>query len=324
LEYKFLSSWNSTFTEKFYGLKRTSLNKFQINDYENKISEIIQSKKRLNKWQIISIVLINVGVKTYMKEKLDILYERNLPLVLTKKLDNKSWKYWFVKVYPIMSSFFKLIDVFYQILYLSGRTKSPTLTDSLLKVEYSRLNQFDYDLHEKKSLKSPGPLTMTSNSTKRPPTYGQHLTTILARYYSPLKAILANISTTIFPSAIFLLKFLEWWNSSEFASKLVRKQQNAIDKDIPPPKVSPGFGSEAKLQPSQNSAHCPICQKLITNPAVIETGYVFCYPCIYNHLSELSKQEGGRCPVTGVRLLGCRYLNESKSWKVDGIRRLMI
>lgn len=321
VEYKFLSTWNSTFTEKFYGLKRTSLNNFQINDVDNKIFEMIQKKKRLNKWQVLSIIFINIGLKIYLKEKLDILYEKNLPLVLTKKLNNKNWKYWFVKLYPIISSLFKLINVIFQILYLSGRTKCPTLSDYLLKVEYSRLNQFDYDLHEKQIKGSIDSNDKDSSLSKRPPTFGQYLTSILTKYYQPLRSIFSNVSTTIFPSAIFLLKFLEWWNSSEIASKLVKQQKNLIDKDIPPPKISSNSNSKFK---TQNSENCPICKNKITNPSIIETGYVFCYPCIYNYLSDLDEKEGGRCPISGVRLLGCRYLNDSKTWKIDGIRKLMI
>ena len=107
----------------------------------------------------------------------------------------------------------------------------------------------------------------------------------------------------------------------------------------------------------------------------IETGYVFCYTCIYNYLIESHKHikkkraeesdeesdnegdsdeesndfekpegtkegekeasadsnlvdqtdidKGGRCPITGRRLLACRWNSLTQEFEVDGIRRLI-
>lgn len=103
-------------------------------------------------------------------------------------------------------------------------------------------------------------------------------------------------------------------------------------------------------------------QKEMTNPAVIETGYVFDYSCIYNYLEKShiivakkveaeSKEEeeeeevhsdneegakgpkeeknydinkGGRCPITGQKLLGCKWNPLKEEWQIEGIRRLIL
>ena len=63
----------------------------------------------------------------------------------------------------------------------------------------------------------------------------------------------------------------------------------------------------------EDSKCCPICKEEITNPTAAQTGYVFCYPCIFKWVSEGGEGEG-RCPVTGVKLLT----------GAEGLRRLMI
>lgn len=96
---------------------------------------------------------------------------------------------------------------------------------------------------------------------------------------------------------------------------------------------------------------------------MIETGYVFDYMCIYNYLekshiivsergvnaedesesgSESENEDevgektsdnnekitidldlGGRCPITGKKLLGCKWNAIKQEWDIDGIRRLI-
>ena len=62
-----------------------------------------------------------------------------------------------------------------------------------------------------------------------------------------------------------------------------------------------------------DSKNCPICKEEIANPTATQTGYVFCYVCVFKWVGEGGEGEG-RCPVTGVKLLG----------GVEGLRRLMV
>lgn len=309
LEYYFLNKWNATFTDKFYGLKRASKVNVQVHN-QGQIFNLIEPQRRLSRAQILGSLLNLVGVD-YLKEKIDVLYEQlmaKVALRVLKPVDWKSWiKVYFVKIYPTFKKALRLLNLLCQVMYLSGRTKSPTLVDWLLKIEYTRITQFDHDLHEKPRAEK------VERRSLRPPSLGQQLTMMSRRYYEPLQAGVSQISTTAFPLAIFMLKFLEWWNSSEFASKLSSQR---FEKEIPPPPQDD--------KPLQNSEKCPLCQDEISNAAIIETGYVFCYPCITRHLTDGSAKHGGRCPITGQRLLGCRYDYAGKEWKVDGIRRLII
>jgi len=62
----------------------------------------------------------------------------------------------------------------------------------------------------------------------------------------------------------------------------------------------------------------PICTREITNPTVCQTGFVFCYPCVFRWVQGgedgAEEEKRDRCPVTGVRLLG----------GTEGLRRLMV
>nr|7T9X_A Chain A, Peroxisome assembly protein 12 [Bacteria]7T9X_B Chain B, Peroxisome assembly protein 12 [Bacteria] len=68
------------------------------------------------------------------------------------------------------------------------------------------------------------------------------------------------------------------------------------------------------------SEACPVCEKTVQNPCVLETGYVACYPCAISYLVN----NEGHCPVTNKKLLGCTYNKHTNKWEVvTGIRKLI-
>ena len=98
----------------------------------------------------------------------------------------------------------------------------------------------------------------------------------------------------------FRLQLLEWWYTSA-EHKLASQQKLPIPP--PPPLLAPHPNG---VSLPSDPAHCPLCRHKRTNPAMaVPTGYVFCYPCIFNHISQF-----GCCPVTRIPA------------NVDQIRRL--
>jgi peroxin-12 len=145
----------------------------------------------------------------------------------------------------------------------------------------------------------------------------------------------------LLPTSIFFLKFLEWWHASDFARQLSSKTAASIEfpppvSIKPPPPLPDGEEidrkreeletirkSLVKLPSSSDSGLCSICKRDVTNPAATQTGYVFCYPCVFRWVEHgevendnvgADENRKGRCPITGVRLLGGS----------EGLRRLMI
>jgi hypothetical protein len=94
----------------------------------------------------------------------------------------------------------------------------------------------------------------------------------------------------LLPTAIFFVKFLEWWYSPGSPARSFSAPPKGLA--IPPPSMlSPhpqgiAFDKEAY-------GICPICRKSIGNATALPSGYVFCYRCAYE---QVEKYE--RCPIT--------------------------
>ncbi|OUM54966.1 hypothetical protein BVG19_g4431 [[Candida] boidinii] len=349
IEYNTLKNWNSTFTEKFYGLKRVNDLKLKLDRTKSVTNDKFEKLRRLTRLQIIGSVLDIVGVP-YLSSKFDLLYEKIYPKFSMDQLRPfENWKdfiaYYFIKIYPVVKFIFKFINLLCQIFYISGKFNSPSFLTYLFKINYSRMSGYDYQLDDSRRSRFLNEKTVSSSRGAsgndrriRPPSVKEEFFQIYCNLIRPLKKTFLLTTSSIFPASIFLLKFLEWWNSSEFGRQLSTKSDDVSlimnDKEILPPTVLPSeistdkkiIKNSIKLGKFHNDRGiCYLCNEEIHNPAIIETGYVFCYPCIYKYLSEEEdKNKGGRCPITGKRLLGCRYSDNSKSWKISGIRRLMI
>jgi hypothetical protein len=107
--------------------------------------------------------------------------------------------------------------------------------------------------------------------------------------------------------AVFGFKALEWWYSSAEA----RLAATRALPPPPPPKPPPPHPRGCGLAPSSSSPGglCPLCRHAKAAPAALAvSGYVFCYACVFGHVSE-----HGCCPVTlmPARLDDVRRLYES-------------
>lgn len=61
---------------------------------------------------------------------------------------------------------------------------------------------------------------------------------------------------------------------------------------VPPPR--PAEPSQRGIALPLDKKLCPICEDNRTNPAALScSGFVFCYPCIHNYVTENSC-----CPIT--------------------------
>ncbi|KAK6465122.1 putative peroxisome assembly protein 12 [Scheffersomyces coipomensis] len=405
IEWYFMKYWQGSFTENFYGLKRVNQTPLSDNSkYNNgKLTQLVPAMIEENRvltgfQQFISVFEIT-GV-AYLSEKLNYTYEIWYTKYITNQLNvhetnskeenfKIQFKRKFVELYPYFQSAYRIGNFITTILYLSGNTKSPSLLTYLFRINYSRLSQYDYTKNEARSAKP----TLNDKKINRiaPPSSLEYALRLITKNFTdPSWKLIKIILGTFFPVAIFSLKFLEWWNNSDFATKLSKNQGNVLDFSIPPP----SFLTDALKKSRENSKTrerrrkyksgnvCPICKNEISNPAIIETGYVFDYSCIYNYLQnshkvvaekakksakqdddeeeEESEEEaegeeeeheektakeneneksnsegkqsedividiskGGRCPVTGRKLLGCKWNPIKEEWDIEGIRRLI-
>lgn len=391
IEWYFINYWQGSFTENFYGLKRVNNTIIDTGKLSQLVPSMVEERRGLTPLQQIASLFEITGV-AYIHEKLSYSYERWYTKYITQQLmvsemntaeENRKiyWKRKFVEIYPYIQSGYKILNLFTTLLYLSGKSKSPTFITWLFNINYSRLNQYDYS-------KNDAPISLAAKAAKinriNPENDLQKGWKLLSNIFlKPTWKAIKYILGTFFPVAIFSLKFLEWWNNSEFSTQLLKSQGNLLDFTLPSPstlttalKRGSDLPREKVVAKNYKSGKtCPICKNELTNPAIIETGYVFDYSCIYNYLQESHKivgeklknqqnnvddeededyqdededseepptekekpaeieedttpvfydiSKGGRCPITGKKLLGCKWNSIKEEWEIEGIRRLI-
>lgn len=350
VEHYHLKNWNSSFTEKFYGLKRTNVLNTSALRAQYAVPDLVQQRRRLTKRQIWGSLALLVVVP-YVREKLDVKYEQLKGRALVRSMDEERRRikrdtsidvkskvrfeidYWFYKLYPMATSAHHLATLLLYLGFLFGKTSSHSVSDYLLGIKYSRMSNYDYVLDQERSqpIQQLGEL----NEDGDVPLVGKLVNLFTTRKGLDVvqSGALQGLSYAL-PTSMFLLKFLEWWSGSDLAHRLMSKSRGVVEDSLPPPQSVPeadkSEDDDSKIQETKgviqvrDSSLCPLCGDPVTNPTVIESGIVFCYPCIYKHLESGDKESGGYCPVTGQKLLQCRYLEESEEWETGGLRRLMI
>lgn len=333
IEYYHLKKWNSSFTEKFYGLKRVRVLNAKASNATRAAPALLREYRRLTHTQILGSLFFIIGLP-YIKEKLEARYDvlkgrylvRNIEAERASVFESGTvadkvrfeFDYWLLTAYPYLSMSQSMVTLAFNLGYLFTKTTASSPVDMILGIKYSRLNSLDYQANEprlQKSIES-DQIGVTMKIIQRVMT-GDALLDAKNLTLSGLSYVL--------PTSIFLLKFLEWWYSSDFAHQISKKSRTIGpngDETLPVP--SQDYRGKELPEDISTKGLCPLCKVPITNPAIIETGIAFCYPCVYKHLSEADRTTGGRCPVTGQRLLLCTYSEQSESWNVGGVRRLMI
>ncbi|KAH8803141.1 putative peroxisome biosynthesis protein (PAS10/Peroxin-12) [Xylogone sp. PMI_703] len=363
VERHYLKTHGGGFTENFYGLKREkALRAGEIPRANIGAPGLVREALALNSTDIWKNLAVMVGIP-YIKRKLDEAYEINAPRALlgasyNRLPPNATWKQrflhyyrWFLRhIYPSVNAAYYFAMLVFNIAYLFDNTKFHSPFMWLIGTRMRRLGEADYRAIE--MLNNPPPKAQGPNVGPRS---FFHPSTMGPRLLSSLKILL--------PTSIFALKFLEWWHASDFANQLSRKAAEALE--LPPPVISGLTTFSKPLKPTkpapaaktedekpenpepkhppiasksllpiyvvsvpEDSELCPICKDEIQTATACQTGFVFCYTCIFrwvegNHdLQEtfMKGREGkwesgkGRCAVTGRRILG----------GTEGLRRIMI
>ena len=257
------------------------------------------------------------------------------------------WLYkWFLRnIYPSVNAAYYFSLLAFNLAYLFDGSKyhSPFLW--LIGTRMRRLNQADsraiaLALEPRSSTSGPAARPGQTNSIFNPRVMTQ---TVYPRLLSSLKILL--------PTSIFALKFLEWWHASDFARQLSRKANEGLELPPPiisglpnsnKPKSksedasekssfrrdsgidSPPIASKTHLpiltvpapvysttDSSNTTSLCPICLSEIQTATAAQTGYVYCYTCIY-------KWVDGTHPRQEAFMEGSGDEEGSKGWADEG------
>ncbi|KAI8325012.1 hypothetical protein GQ54DRAFT_37213 [Martensiomyces pterosporus] len=302
VERHYLRNYGGSFTEHFYGTKRVRTHKIRGDG----------NMTRANVWG--SLVFL-VGLPL-VKSRLDQYYEKisggeaarllggafaqagesdddRIPEGLagaSRRLAVliQAAKRAFKRYYPHANFSYHMATALYYIAYMFDRTNYNSPWLHILGLQVRRMTAADY-----RAMDARGP---SSKSSLLAPSNGS-----VIRFARNLVARLLtgglDFLKVLLPLSIFFYRFLEWWYRSDFHKKV---QQAPVP---PPPMPLKPHVDGISVPEDQNI--CPICERPRTNPAMAPSGYVFCYPCIYRHVSET-----GRCPVTLARA------------RTDGIRKI--
>lgn len=115
------------------------------------------------------------------------------------------------------------------------------------------------------------------------------LATIRRMLWSSPRMLLDSLKILL-PTAIFFVKFLEWWYSPSSPARALTI--SPLGPSIPPPQMLPPHPQGINVDSTKYGV-CPLCKKALANATALPSGYVFCYRCVYDYT-----QKHGQCPVT--------------------------
>ncbi|KAJ1332463.1 hypothetical protein BSLG_008765 [Batrachochytrium salamandrivorans] len=295
VEYQRLCEWGGSFTENFYGLYRVGIRDSKSRSSDNALP-LNPSQIRKSLVALIIIPLIKSTLdETHEKltrsrtsVKLNILVFDDANIHMTTSEINQTYildkmKHAVVETfkvgYPYLSSAYTLSLIGFQIAYMYGKTPhyDPWLWLSGLKLQ--RLSALDYQSHDKR-VGAIRDVTLQAISSS----VGLRHVALASQFVA--QELLGLLQYAL-PMGVFFFNFLEWWYSTDH-----HKTTNMLPIPPPPDSIKP---HPKGLKLPDNTHTCPICVKPRTNPAMLPTGYVFCYPCVFNYVAEF-----GRCPITHV------------------------
>ena len=105
--------------------------------------------------------------------------------------------------------------------------------------------------------------------------------------------LLLDSLNVILPTAIFFVKFLEWWYSPSSQARALSSSRTG--PAVPPPRLAKPHPQGVAVDGAAYGM-CPLCRKGLANATALPSGYVFCYRCAHDWV-----EKEGRCPVTLVR-----------------------
>lgn len=238
-------------------------------------------KRRQRRLSLLFLVLV-----PYLKDKLDQWYNNNYghnaSLLQAGDVENfrrnNASRATVAKVmrilYPAFHASYEGLFFIYQVAYMYEYTSYFTPFLHLMGLNVKRLSMKDIQLQMHRTY------LRSRAHTNDPP--------IIKAFWKvvDLLGLLVDFTKYLLPLAVFFFKFLEWWYTDSNKTGLTNEEP------LPPPPEPPKL-APAGLQLPADRSLCPVCNKARVNPAMLPSGFVFCYTCIHPYV-----QEHGMCPVT--------------------------
>ncbi|KAG7097238.1 hypothetical protein E1B28_004609 [Marasmius oreades] len=286
-----LQEHGASFSENFYGLKRRRRPYIETNKTQAAVGGI-PNRERLGGLEIrhsllflIAIPYLRAKAQDYYEElgggiSSDIL-EEGLDAQQLRALTDESFKGQlrrvFKALYPWLNTTYEVSLLVCNIAYLFDFSPFYRPWLAWIGVDIRRLGIDDFRAAQLATSKTAGP----------------QASGILARIRHLLLRsphLVLDSLRLFLPTAIFFIKFLEWWYSPNSPARSLSASPRG--PAVPPPSMPPPHPRGIRFD-NQAYGKCPICKDTINNATALPSGYVFCYRCAYDHV-----EKQGNCPVT--------------------------
>ncbi|TDL29760.1 hypothetical protein BD410DRAFT_780247 [Rickenella mellea] len=292
IERHYLRKHGASFSENFYGLKRRRKPLYDLDRTRAAVGGIPKEEKLRNR--DVRRSLFFLICLPYLRAKAQDYYEILGGGVDPNVLDDGSirrvadeheeehisqrLRRVFKLAYPWINMSYELWLMSYNVAYLFERTPFYRPWLGWMGVDLRRLSADDFRLMNNAAQNIP------------PSTHPKNLTTVIGRLIYKSPRFLLDSLKVLLPTAIFFVKFLEWWYSPSSPARSLSASPLGPAVQAPPILKPHPQGVEVD---KARYGECPLCRKMISNATALPSGYVFCYRCAYDYVEKHAK-----CPVT--------------------------
>ncbi|KAI0638270.1 cyclin-dependent protein kinase inhibitor [Trametes polyzona] len=306
VERHYLRTQGASFAENFYGLKRRRTPLFKT-DRARAASGGVFAEEKLRDREVWRSLLFLVGLP-YVRAKAQDYFEELGGGVQTELIEDsrqapqdESWKgrmkRAYKAAYPWANTAFEVWLLLYNVAYLFERTPYYRPWLSWVGVDLRRVSADDMVRLRRGTKEASVDMPRAQRAaqagrrkSKTPPPKGVAgmLKSLLRR--SP-RLVLDSLKVLL-PTAIFFIKFLEWWYSPSSPARSLTT--SPLGPAVPPPRLLPPHPQGVRVDDVKYGV-CALCRDGLANATAFPSGYVFCYRCAHEYV-----ERHGRCPVTLV------------------------
>ncbi|KAH9062010.1 cyclin-dependent protein kinase inhibitor [Lactarius vividus] len=288
VERHYLRKYNASFSENFYGLKRRRKPLIETERARAAVGGVPVEEKLRDREVWRSLVVL-IGLP-YLRAKAQDYYEdlgggsdllddgARQVQALTEEGFRGRLRRLYKWTYPRINLAFEGWLMAYNVAYAFERTPFYRPWLSWVGVDLRRLGIEDLRA------------AAAMGDKVKPQEKNGRLTSVLRRLLLTSPRLLLDSLKLLLPTAIFFIKFLEWWYSPSSPARVL--STSPLGPAIPPPRLLPPHPKGIPVDPTK-FGHCPLCQSTISNATALPSGYVFCYRCAFSHV-----EKHGTCPVT--------------------------
>lgn len=287
-----LQAHGASFAEAVYGLRRVPVGSSPgtlLSPSQQRLSLMLLTLQPFLKGKLMKLHN-SLEEQSVMRVPSESLFSCLKRLILREKDIASAATLLFLRVFPVWYTSVESLDLLYKLAYLLGLTQyySPGLHFMGLRVSRVSSQDLARILQEKSRHRESKLAALRSQHEIG---WMKSFAAYLKTGYLKSKFFVNDNATKSLVLLVFGFKVVEWWYTS--AEERMQGVRGPIPVPPPPPAVPPRGGMYVL---PKDSRICAICRRKRVNPTIVsQSGYVFCYPCVFKHVDQHNS-----CPVTGI------------------------